>query len=327
MANTNPISRLLTKLHQTSKPLGQATSLVVTGGAVTLNSLLVGIPLWGTGLVKTLSGNPTADKAVMKITDYWIHVNNTLISHILPKIDMRITLPDDISTQGQYVLISNHQSWVDTALTQYVSENRLPLTRFFTKFELIYIPVVGQAFYFLDFPMMKRYSKTQIAKNPDLKNRDFIEAKRACEALVDKPFTLLNYVEGTRFSPKKHSLQQSSYVGLLKPKAGGIALALGALGEKIDGVLDMTIVYPDGIPDYNDLWKGNISRIGVDVRHVSLPADLQARLLAGRYQDDEQTREDMYDWLDKLWQQKQQIMAKMIADFENHPKRHSDTLC
>ena len=327
MANTNPISRLLTKLHQTSKPLGQATSLVVTGGAVTLNSLLVGIPLWGTGLVKTLSGNPTADKAVMKITDYWIHVNNTLISHILPKIDMRITLPDDISTQGQYVLISNHQSWVDTALTQYVSENRLPLTRFFTKFELIYIPVVGQAFYFLDFPMMKRYSKTQIAKNPDLKNRDFIEAKRACEALVDKPFTLLNYVEGTRFSPKKHSLQQSPYVGLLKPKAGGIALALGALGEKIDGVLDMTIVYPDGIPDYNDLWKGNISRIGVDVRHVSLPADLQARLLAGRYQDDEQTREDMYDWLDKLWQQKQQIMAKMIADFENHPKRHSDTLC
>ena len=89
----------------------------------------------------------------------------------------------------------------------------------------------------------------------------------------------------------------------------------------------MTIVYPDGIPDYNDLWKGNISRIGVDVRHVSLPADLQARLLAGRYQDDEQTREDMYDWLDKLWQQQQQIMAKMIADFENHPKRHSDTLC
>lgn len=327
MANTNPISRLLTKLHQTSKPLGQATSLVVTGGAITLNSLLVGIPLWGTGLVKTLSGNPAADKAVMKITDYWIHVNNTLISHILPKIDMRITLPDDISTQGQYVLISNHQSWVDTALTQYVSENRLPLTRFFTKFELIYIPVVGQAFYFLDFPMMKRYSKTQIAKNPDLKNRDFIEAKRACEALVDKPFTLLNYVEGTRFSPKKHSLQQSPYVGLLKPKAGGIALALGALGEKIDGVLDMTIVYPDGIPDYSDLWKGNISRIGVDVRHVSLPADLQARLLAGRYQDDEQTREDMYDWLDKLWQQKQQIMANMMADFENHPKRHSDTLC
>lgn len=320
----NPISRsisqLLSNLHKKSKPLGQATSLAVTGGAVTLNSLSVGIPLWTAGFAKSVLKHKSADNTVLKIAEHWIHTNNSLINHILPKIDMRITMPDDVSTQGQYILISNHQSWVDTALTQYVSENRLPLTRFFTKYELIFIPVVGQAFYFLDFPMMKRYSKEQIAKNPALKDRDLIEAKRACEALVDKPFTLLNYVEGTRFNQKKHAFQKSPYKNLLKPKAGGIALALGALGDKIDGVLDMTIVYPDGIPTYADLWKGNITRIGIEVRHISVPANLQARLSAGRYQDDEQTRQDMYAWLDKLWREKQQIVQKIETDFRNNPK-------
>lgn len=319
MARSSAISQLFTRLHQQSKPLGQAVSLATTGGILTANSLLVGLPLWSMGLAKTVLRSPKAEKAVFKITDHWIHTNNMLIDHILPKIDIRVTMPDDVSTDGQYVLISNHQSWVDTALTQYVSENRLPLTRFFTKSSLIFIPVVGQAFYFLDFPMMKRYSKEQIAKNPALKDRDLIEAKRACEALVNKPFTLLNYVEGTRYTPKKHALQQSPYIGLLKPKAGGIALALGALGDKIDGVLDMTIVYPDGIPTYNDLWKGNIRRIGIDIRHVSVPDELQARLTAGRYQDDEQTRKDMYAWLDKIWQEKQAIMQKLEADFKENP--------
>lgn len=319
MAQSHFLSRALTKLHKKSKPLGQAISLTTTGGIITANSLLFGVPLWGMGLLKTLTGSTIAENTLLKITNHWIHTNNWLIDQVLPTIDIRVSLPDDVTTQGKYILISNHQSWVDTALTQYVSENRLPLTRFFTKYELIYIPVVGQAFYFLDFPMMKRYSKEQIAKNPALKNRDFIEAKRACEALMNKPFTLLNYVEGTRFSPKKHELQHSPYHNLLKPKAGGIALALGALGDKIDGVLDMTIVYPDGIPTYSDLWKGNIRRIGVSVRHIRVPTDLQMRLSAGRYQDDEQTRQDMYDWLDKLWQEKQAIMQKIASDFEHNP--------
>lgn len=50
--------------------------------------------------------------------------------------------------------------------------------------------------------MMKRYSKTAIAKNPALEDRDIIEAKRACQNLLDKPFTLLNFIEGTRFTQK-----------------------------------------------------------------------------------------------------------------------------
>ncbi len=309
------ISDFFTKLHQRSKPVAKTATFTTTAGIVAGNSLMLGMPLWSMGLIKSLTGNKIADKAVLKMADYWIHTNNYLIDHVLPQIEFRIQLPEDLSTDGQYILLSNHQSWVDTTLTQYISENRLPLTRFFTKHELLYIPVVGQAFYFLDFPMMKRYSKQQMQKNPELKNRDIIEAKRACQLLMNKPFTLLNYVEGTRFTMEKHQQQQSPYQYLLKPKAGGVALALGALGEQIDAVLDMTIVYPDGIPTYSDLWQGNIRRIGIDVRKIEVPQDLLQRLIAGQYQQDEQTKADMYTWLDSVWQEKELIIEKMLADF------------
>ena len=313
------IKNTLNKLRKTSQPLAQKTSLALTTGTIAGNSMLFSMPLWAMGAVKSLTGNPLADKTVLKIANHWINTNNRLIETVLPDIDFRITLPDDLATTGKYILLSNHQSWVDTTVIQYISENRLPLTRFFTKYELLYIPIVGQAFYFLDFPMMKRYSKEAIAKNPALKDRDIIEAKRACKNLLDKPFTLLNFIEGTRFTQKKHDLQHSPDQHLLKPKAGGISLALSALGDSIDGILDMTIVYPEGIPTYQDLWQGNIKRIGVDIRHIELPTDLLQRLIDGKYQTDEQTKQDMYLWLDKLWQDKDARMQAMLDDFNNNP--------
>lgn len=313
------IKNTLNTLRKKSLPLAQNTSLALTTGMIAGNSMLFSVPLWTMGALKTLTGNSLADKTILKIANHWINTNNRMINKILPDIDFRVSIPDDLSTQGKYILISNHQSWVDTTVIQYVSENRLPLTRFFAKYELLYIPIVGQAFYFLDFPMMKRYSNEAIAKNPALKDRDIIEAKRACQNLVDKPFTLLNFIEGTRFTQKKQALQQSPYRHLLKPKAGGTALALAALGEHIDAVLDMTIVYPDGMPSYQDLWKGNIKRIGVDIRKIELPDALLQRLIDGKYQTDEQTKKDMYDWLDQLWQDKDQRIQAMLDDFHQHP--------
>ena len=96
-------------------------------------------------------------------------------------------------------------------------------------------------------------------------------------------------------------------------------LALGALGDDLDAVLDMTIVYPDGIPTYQDLWQGNIKRIGVDIQKITLPDDLLQRLMDGKYQQDEQTKIDMYHWLDALWQQKDQRIQAMLDDFTRHP--------
>ena len=308
------------KLHERAPKLGKAVSLATATGVILGNSLGASIPMWFLGATKMLPGSSIADETVIKIANPWINSNNAVINHILPKKDWRINLPDDVRIDGKYLLVSNHQSWVDTSIVQYISENRLPLTRFFTKFELIYIPVVGQTFYFLDFPMMRRHSKEELAKNPELKGKDLLEAQRACSLLKDKPFTLLNYLEGTRFTKAKHAKQNSPYTHLLKPRAGGLSLAINALGTDIDGILDMTIVYPDGVPNYSDLWKGNIKRLGVNVRHIEMPDELFTAIQNGGYDNDEAIKKQMFDWIDDIWQQKDHLIDEMLADFENEPQ-------
>ena len=319
------LNATMQKLHKRAPTLGKAVSLATATGVIAANSFGGSIPLWLMGVGKIITGAPIADKTVIKITNHWISSNNALIDNLLPRKDWRISLPDDVHVNGKYLLVSNHQSWVDTSIVQYISEKRLPLTRFFTKFELIYIPIVGQAFYFLDFPMMRRHSKEAVAKNPALKGKDMEEAKRACALLKDKPFTLLNYLEGTRFTQIKHDKQHSPYTHLLKPRAGGLSLAISALGEDIDGILDMTIVYPDGVPTYGDLWKGNIKRLGVDVRYVDIPDDLFIGIKNGGYENDEAIKSQMFDWVEKIWQQKDQRISTMLADFESNPKTNDET--
>ncbi|MGP5205219.1 acyltransferase [Psychrobacter celer] len=313
------LTSTIKKIHKRSPKLGQAVSLATATGVIAANSFVGSIPLWLMGVGKIITGAPIADKTVIKIANHWISSNNALIDNMLPRKDWRISLPDDVNTEGKYLLISNHQSWVDTSIVQYISEKRLPLTRFFTKFELIYIPIVGQAFYFLDFPMMRRHSKEAVAKNPALKGQDIEEAKRACALLKDKPFTLLNYLEGTRFTQAKHEQQKSPYTHLLKPRAGGLSLAINALGSEMDGLLDMTIVYPDGVPTYSDLWKGNIKRLGVDVRYLDIPAELFAGIKRGGYENDEQVKAQMFAWIEQVWRDKDQRISAMLADFEHNP--------
>lgn len=311
------LAPLFQKMHERTPKLGKAVSLATATGVILGNSFAGSIPVWLMGATKMITGSHIADKAVIKIANHWINSNNAVIDTVLPKKDWRITLPDDVNTSGKYLLVSNHQSWVDTSIVQYISEDRLPLTRFFTKFELIYIPIVGQTFYFLDFPMMRRHSKKAIAKNPALKGQDLKEAQRACSLLKDKPFTLLNYLEGTRFTPAKHEQQNSPYTHLLKPRAGGLALAINALGSEIDGVLDMTIVYPDGISTYGDLWQGNIERLGVDVRYIEIPEGLSKAIQNGGYEDDPAIKAEMFAWVEQIWREKDQLISKMLADFEN----------
>ncbi|MGP5533357.1 acyltransferase [Psychrobacter celer] len=313
------LTSTIKKIHKRSPKLGKAVSLATATGVIAANSFGGSIPLWLMGVGKIITGAPIADKTVIKIANHWISSNNALIDNMLPRKDWRISLPDDVNTEGKYLLISNHQSWVDTSIVQYISEKRLPLTRFFTKFELIYIPIVGQAFYFLDFPMMRRHSKEAVAKNPALKGQDIEEAKRACALLKDKPFTLLNYLEGTRFTQGKHEQQKSPYTHLLKPRAGGLSLAINALGSEMDGLLDMTIVYPDGVPTYSDLWKGNIKRLGVDVRYLDIPAELFAGIKRGGYENDEQVKAQMFAWIEQVWRDKDQRISDMLADFEHSP--------
>ncbi len=273
------------------------------------NSVVHGAPILGLGLTKLIKKSPKIDETNIKLANNWINVNNHLIERVLPELkwDIQIDPALDLSLEGRYVMICNHQTWVDTTVNQYIGLKRMPLTRFFTKWELIFIPLVGQAFKILGFPMMKRHSKAQIAKNPELKNRDIEEARRACEQLLSQPFTLLNYVEGTRFTPAKHAAQKSPYQHLLKPKAGGLALALKILGQEIDALVDMTIVYDEEVPEYSEFWLGNVGQIAVNLRKIELPS----WILEGDYENDRDYRVQFHQWLQQIWREKDELIGQM----------------
>jgi 1-acyl-sn-glycerol-3-phosphate acyltransferase len=285
------------------------------GAAITASTVTFGSPVLVIGLVRVLAPTRSAEQALdrlaVNVTNQWLGVNSWLIDQALPAIDWQLTMPTGLSLDKQYLLICNHQSWVDTTVMQHIGLPRMPLTRFFTKWELIFIPFLGLAFKILGFPMMKRHGKEAIAKNPALKQQDMLEAKRACEGLLNQPFTLLNYLEGTRFTPKKHAAQQSPYRNLLKPKAGGLGLAIQILGQRVDGLIDMTIVYPDGIPGYTDFWMGRVRRVGVDLREITIPD----WVLLGDYEEDRQFRAKFHQWVAMLWSNKQHTIDQMMNRF------------
>ena len=93
-------------------------------------------------------------------------------------------------------------------------------------------------------------SEAYLKKHPEMRAKDQEATRRACAKFALIPTSVTNFMEGTRFTPAKHARQQSPYRYLLKPKAGGVALALHALGDKFHSILDVTIVYPDGIPGF-----------------------------------------------------------------------------
>ncbi|OTG71841.1 acyltransferase [Acinetobacter sp. ANC 4218] len=296
--------------QNTKQPILKKISRGLTvGSVITGSTFFHGPPVLALGLTKLIKKSRKIDETNIQITNSWLCVNNWLIDHVLPNLKWDITIEKglELSMQGRYLMTCNHQSWVDTTVNQYFGLTRMPLTRFFTKWELIFIPFVGQAFKILGFPMMKRHSKEQIAKNPELKTRDMEESRKACEQLLSQPFTLLNYLEGTRFTPEKHTQQQSPYKHLLKPKAGGLALALNILGDKIDALVDMTIVYPDGVPGYGDFWLGEVNRIAVNLRKIDIPD----WVLGGNYEDDAEYRERFQQWVHALWTEKDQLIERM----------------
>ncbi len=312
------------KLFKTSPRLAKLVTVPTALTLIALNTTVFGLPIWFVGAYKVATKSKWADNYIIGSAKKWINVNNYLIDTLAPQIDWYINMPKDLDANKKYLVMCNHLSSMDIAVMQYISHSpnvpiELPLTRFFTKFGAIYIPFLGQAFYFLDFPMIKRHKPTSESDRIALNQRNAMEAKKSCDALRDKPFCLLNYLEGTRFTHELHDKQNSPYKNLLKPKAGGIATAISALGDDIDGILNMTVVYPQSqtVRDrFMSLWKGKITQLGADIEHISMPEDLFEKVKNGGYNNDPQTKEDMFAWLDTVWQEKDKKIDEMLQGFE-----------
>lgn len=274
------------------------------------NTLLWAAPIMLIALIKLLIPIPAArrvvGKAINAIAFVWAQLNNFNIRHVIP-IHWDIRVPDDLSRSKNYLVISNHTSAVDIAALQMVFNSRIPFFRFFLKSVLIWVPFLGLAWWALDYPFMKRYSKEFLARNPAMKGRDLEITRRACERYGRTSVAIMNFPEGTRFTRAKHDRQKSPFTYLLKPKAGGMAYVLSAMGESIDSILNVTLVYPDGNPTLWRFLRGDMRHIIVHAEKIPLSEDL-----LGDYSGEETFRNEFQRKVNDIWHKKDRLIADLL---------------
>lgn len=214
-----------------------------------------------------------------------------------------------------YLVNCNHQSWVDIFVLQHTLNRRIPLLKFFLKQQLIYVPVIGLAWWALDFPFMKRHGKAQLRRNPALRRQDQETARRACAKFSLVPTSVMVFAEGTRFTEAKRQQQASPYRHLLKPKAGGLAVTLNAMGDRFRSMIDVTIAYPDGIPTFWQLACGRAGRIIVRMHSIPVPA----AFCQADYTGDSAFRADFHHWLADQWEAKDREIEALTGNAPDAP--------
>lgn len=248
------------------------------------------------------------DPLLLRIAEAWIAGNSGWM-RLTQALDWDVAGIDALSPRQWYLVVCNHQSWVDILVLQHVLNRRIPLLKFFLKKELIWVPIMGLAWWALEFPFMRRRSEAYLQKHPQERGKDAATTRAACEKYALVPTSVMNFLEGTRCTPAKQQRQQSPYRHLLKPKAGGLTLALDAMGEKFGAVLDVTIAYPDGRPTFLHFLQGRVPHVIVRARTLAVP-----RLPADSGPANEQAlREFCQNWVNQLWRDKDALLDSLIS--------------
>ena len=183
------------------------TGILVTS-LLLLNTLVLIGPLMVFALFKlVLPGRyrDYASWAVMWIAETWAEIDKLIFRVCIPT-QWEVRGADGLRLDTSYLAISNHQSWVDIPALIQVLNRRIPFFKFFLKKELIWVPLLGLAWWALDYPFMKRYSKAFLDKHPQLKGQDLEITKAACELFKRQPVTVVNYLEDLLSGGSTHGL-------------------------------------------------------------------------------------------------------------------------
>jgi 1-acyl-sn-glycerol-3-phosphate acyltransferase len=283
---------------------------VLTFGVLAVNTVFWFVPLMILALLKLLlpiaAVRRVLTRWLMWIAENWIAVNAFALRGVGSR-EWRAEGAEALDRHGWYLVLANHQTWVDIVVLQVAFNRRIPLLKFFIKQQLIWFPLLGLGFWALDMPFMKRHSPSYLARHPEKKGGDLEATRKACEKFRHTPTSVINFVEGTRFSEAKREARNSPYEHLLLPRAGGIAVALSAMGDVFDAILDVTLVYADGPPKFWDMVCGDRVAVTLDVR--VLPVDPE--LVNGDYQNNREFRREVHRWLGRLWREKDARIAEI----------------
>jgi len=275
-----------------------------------LNTVFWLIPILFFSLLKAIIPVQLPQKIFSYLLDLmagnWIAVN-TMNQKLFTKLEIKTEGLEGVNEKDWYLVLANHQSWVDILILQRALHGKIPFLKFFLKKELIYIPIFGLAWWALDFPFMKRYSQAFLRKNPHLKGKDLETTRKACAKFKHKPVSVMSFIEGTRFTEEKHQQQKSPFKHLLKPKAGGIAFVLDAMGEHLTTIVDVTIYYPEGVPTMIDFLCGNTKNVYVEVHTRDIKSEL-----SGDYFNDRNYKIFFQKWLTNFWHKKDERLDDII---------------
>jgi 1-acyl-sn-glycerol-3-phosphate acyltransferase len=267
------------------------------------------IPILLLGLLKLVPNQRLkiyCTKKVDQIAILWSDINNIYLNYIHP-VEWKITGIEHFDPQKWYLVIANHQSWLDIVVLQRVFNRKIPVLKFFIKDQLKWIPFLGFSWWAMGCPFMKRYSPEYLAKHPHKKGKDLLSTKKALTLFKQTPATLMSFVEGTRYTDQKRSQQNAPYQQLLKPKAGGIGFVIDAMNQHITQLLDVTIIYPN---ENHSLWNflcQRVDSVQIHIRQLTIPSQfLKSTLFI-----DEALLSEFRSWLNQQWLEKDQLITKM----------------
>ena len=118
-------------------------SLLVYG----INTIICCTPLFIIALIKVvLPFKPVQNvcrRMLTAIATTWIAVNN-LNQKVFNGIHWDVQGIDNLDPKGWYMVVANHQTWVDILVLQNVFHRKIPFLKFFLKKELFWFPVMGR---------------------------------------------------------------------------------------------------------------------------------------------------------------------------------------
>lgn len=280
---------------------------------VAANTVFWGIPVHLLALAKFFAWRAdwktACAAALMRTVRRWIG-GVLLIQDRFLDIAWDTPVTADLDRNQWYLVICNHRTWADIPVLLKVLTDRVPFPKIFAKQQMYWVPIIGTALWALDYPIMKRYPREYLRRHPEKKGLDLETTRQACRRYHFTPVTILNFVEGTRYSPAKRRRQKAPFRYLLRPKAGGLAFALKAMEGRITRMLDITIVYPQGITSFWSYLGGRVRRVTVHIREITIPENL----LRGGYAEDSGDREAFQEWVGRIWREKDELIGRLLED-------------
>jgi 1-acyl-sn-glycerol-3-phosphate acyltransferase len=219
-----------------------------------------------------------------------------------------ITGDTQFNPKQWYLVVANHQSWLDIVILQHFFHRKIPILKFFIKDQLKWVPLFNFAWWAMGFPFMKRYSKEYINKNPHKREQDSKAIQKALKHFGSYPSSIMSFIEGTRLTPQKRILQQSPYTHLLKPKAGGISQIISTMGQQLQNLVDVTIVYPTPNHSLWDFLCNRIPSVSINIRIIPIPEMFTGSTVL---LDDQYTQNAFRDWLNEQWRAKDALIMNL----------------